>query len=234
MFIWLPPTEAPDSRPVPDEEPENPPSAPNSSVLPDSVPSRAIREFVGMPLRWVQPKWLRRTYELRCGEEILARMPYDDPLWRDEPRGLARTKEGAWSFRGYGTEVTIETDKGDRMLVRGYGGWTGRFTRFHNPTLSLPNGHDYFLKRWGSLHDYFLKRWGWSLTAYYRWLAADGTALVTFSVRPWPQGYMMKIGMKISGQVEVRPPAAALPELDLLITLGLYLARTPAFHMSGG
>ena len=135
----------------------------------------------------------------------------------DGPQGLARTKQGTWSFRGHATQVAIETDKGDRLLVRPYGAqrlFFGFNPPYADPTLSLPNGHSYFLKVWGFLF----------LTVHHMWLAADTTPLVTFSKH---QGLM-----KIGGEVEVHPPAAALPELDLLITLGLYLALTPV--VTGG
>jgi hypothetical protein len=88
MFIWMPPTEAPDSRPAPDKVPENSPGVPDFFVLPD-VPLRAIRDFAGMPLSWVQLKtgFSRRTFELRCGEETLGLvrhmpMPFDPVLSR--------------------------------------------------------------------------------------------------------------------------------------------------------
>src|SRR5262249_8948877 len=156
-FIWMPPMEAPDSRPALDPEPENPPSAPDVFVLPDSVPLRAIRDFAGMPL---QLKIGRPTCELRCGDEILGLLRYRHGWWG--PQALGRTKQGTWSFQGYGSEVAIETDKGDRTVVRPYGArrlFFGPFTRYHDPTLSLPNGHDYFLANWGVLRP------------HYRWLA---------------------------------------------------------------
>jgi hypothetical protein len=119
MFIWMPPTEGPDSRPAANEEPEdqpgNQPSASDFFVLPDSVASRAIRDFAGMPLRWVPLKtdFWQQTYELHCGEEILGLMHCN----LESCRGLARTKEGTWSFRVYRGDrgaVAIETDKGER------------------------------------------------------------------------------------------------------------------------
>jgi hypothetical protein len=87
-------------------------------VLPDSVASRAIRDFAGIPLRWVPLKtnFEQQTYELHCGDEILGLMHGKVNLLSS--RGLARTKEGTWSFRGDRYEVAIETDKGDRTLVR--------------------------------------------------------------------------------------------------------------------
>jgi hypothetical protein len=145
MFIWMPPTEAPDSRPAPGKESENPPSAPDFFELPDSGPLRAIRDFAGMPLRWVQTNavgFSRLKFELRCGEEILGLVRYQG-VESLRPQALARTKQGTWSFRGRSIEVAIETDKGDRTLVRPYGqrrSFGHLTTPYHNPTLSLPNG----------------------------------------------------------------------------------------------
>ena len=132
-------------------ESENPPSAPDFFVLPDSDPLRAIRDFAGVPLRWVQTNvggLSRLKFELRCGEEILGLVRYRSVL-SGRPQALARTKQGTWSFRGRSTEVAIETDKGDLTLVRPYGQrrFFSHLTPYHDPTLSLPNGHDHFLKR---------------------------------------------------------------------------------------
>src|SRR5262245_55395833 len=126
MFIWMPPTEAPDTRSTPDKEPENRPSIPDFFALPDIVPSRAVRDLAGTPLRWVvQIKGNWNTCEMRCqlrhGEEVLGLLRYETLSRWDPPEGMAWTKEGTWSFRGWGTEVAIETDKGDRTLIRPYG-----------------------------------------------------------------------------------------------------------------
>ena len=99
MFIWMPPTEAPDSRPAVDNEPENPPSTSDSFVLPDSVAWRAIRDFAGMLLRWQPLKvdFRQQTYELHCGEEILGLMHcevnrWSSPrAWRGRRRVLGRS-----------------------------------------------------------------------------------------------------------------------------------------------
>jgi hypothetical protein len=105
----------------------------------------------------------------------------------------------------------LKLKKGDRTLVGPY----GLFTPHYNPTLCFPNGHNYFLKKWGF----------W--TTDHTWLAADDTALVTFR-------RAFAIWSRIWGEVEVHPSAAALPELDLLITLALYLAVTPVDSGGGG
>jgi hypothetical protein len=177
-----------------------------------------------MPLRWVvqvKESLLGLTCDLRCelrgGEETLGllRFSFSTRRW-DLPQGQARTKEGTWLFRGYGTEVEIETDKGDRTLVRPYGPprlFRGPFKRFHNPTLSLPNGHEYFLKRSVFLPPH-----------YHEWLTADGTALLNFTFNAVGGPFMQT---RIEGKAEVCPPGAALPELDLLIMLGWYLSLAP-------
>jgi hypothetical protein len=215
MFIWMPPTEAPDNRPAPGMEPRNPPSAPDFSVLPDSAPRRIIRDLAGMPMRWVRLKGgLRKTYELRCGEEILGLVRYESKFW-DGPRALARTKRGTWSFRGYGSEVEIETDKGHRTLVSPYDGERPKWRFRAGPALRLPNGHDYFLKSMGFWHLDLM------------WMAADDTPIVSFRLKH-------SFTTSSEFEVEVHPPAAALPELDLLITLGLYLTLTPSPSLGGG
>jgi hypothetical protein len=210
MFVRMPPTEAPNTRPSPKNapEPENQSSASDFFALPDNVASRAIREFAGMPLRWVPLKanFWRQTYELRCGEEVLGLMHWESYFL--STRGLARTKEGTWSFRGNRYEVAIETDKEVRTLVRLDGWRPSLMPPFRlipwGAMLSLPNGHVYFFKPWGVF------------TISYRWLG--GAPLITASLR---QPFMTP---STGGDVEVHPPAAALPELDLLIALGLYFA----------
>jgi hypothetical protein len=188
MFIWMPPTEAPDTRPAPE----------NLLVLPDRVPLGAIRDFAGMPLRWMRPN---PTHELRCGKEVLGLLRYERTWWGGY-RGLARTKEGTWSFW---SKRIIESDKGDRTLARlSHGPW--------GATLSLPNGREYLL------------RYQEFLPPVHIWVAADNAPLVTFRMR---SDFMWRTELEqIWGEVLVHSPATA-PELDLLITLGWYLIVAP-------
>jgi hypothetical protein len=194
MFVWMPPTEAADTRPALDEEPENPPSAPDFFMLPES-PLRAIRDFAGMPLGWEQGEtgFFRQTFRLWCEEEILGFLRIERNWWGG-CRGVARTKEGAWSFRHSWNQEIIESDRGGRTLARV--SHAGPFMP-RGSTLYLPNG---------KYREFFDRTW----------LAADNAPLVTFKMTHGFKG--------ISSEVEVHPPGAALPELDLLITLGWYLA----------
>jgi hypothetical protein len=99
MFIWLPPTEAPDTREPPSKEPEKPQSG--FFALPDSSPLRAIRDCAGMPLRWVKTNSGGLfgvlsgllEFELRRGEEVLGLVRYRNVLG-GRPEALARTKQG--------------------------------------------------------------------------------------------------------------------------------------------
>jgi hypothetical protein len=156
---------------------------------------KAIREFAGLPLLWVQPKAMQQQFELRCGDEVLAVMRWESS-WRSG--ATAEMAEGSWSFRrqGFRQEVVIEP---------AWGGAAVPTLRRHwgSATLSFPDGHRYLWKRNGF--------WGTKRA----WTAVDGVPLLGFKARP---GFL-----KTGGEVEIYPLAAALPELALLVTLGWYL-----------
>src|SRR5262245_19427121 len=125
MFVWMPPTRASDTRPPPNNESETQPSPPVVFVRRAIVPLRAIRDSPGIPLRWVvQVKedlfglTCDLRCELRCGKETVGLLRYQLLNRREPPDAQARTKEGTWLFRGYGSKVEIETDTGDRRLLR--------------------------------------------------------------------------------------------------------------------
>jgi hypothetical protein len=199
MFIWMPPTKAPVSREGPDKEPEKP----------QSTPTKAIRDFPGLPLYWVP---VQEAFELRCGEEVLAIMRYEQtslwgPWWV-----VAQTTEGSWSFWSNWGQVAIF--EGDRKLAALGSAFWGFGSR---PWLSLPSGDNYLWQ--------FRER-SWTVEAHWG-LTADGSPLVSFKAeRRFLKG--------VQGKVEVQTPAAALPELDLLITLGWYLVVRALQHTGGG
>ncbi len=158
---------------------------------------RAIREFVGQSLLWVQPRAMKQQFELRCGDEVLAVMRWQSS-WRSS--AAVETAEGSWSFRYKGfwhQQVVIESSRGDVAQPTLRRRWTG------SATLSFPDGRSYLWKRrgfWGIKRD---------------WVTADGVPLLSFKT---------KSGLiKTGGEVGVQPFAAALPELALLVTLGWYL-----------
>ena len=157
---------------------------------------KAIREFAGQPLMWVQPKAMKQQFELRCGDEVLAVMQWQNS-WRSG--AAAETAEGSWSYKrqGFRQQVSIETNRADFPVPTLSRRWTG------SATLSFPDGHTYHWKRngfWG------IKR---------AWTTPEGTLLVAFKTK---YGFM-----KTGGEVEIDPFAASLPELSLLMSLGWYL-----------
>jgi hypothetical protein len=157
----------------------------------------AIREFAGKPLLWVQPKAMKQQFELCCGNEVLAVMRWQSS-WRSS--ATAETAEGSWSFKrqGFRRQVQIESNWGDSMPPTLQRRWTG------SATLIFPDGRlSYLWKRNGF--------WGIKRV----WTTMDGVPLLSFKTRP---GFL-----KTSGEVEIDPLAADLPELALLVSLGWYL-----------
>lgn len=53
---------------------------------------KAIREFAGQPLMWVQPRAMKQRFELRCGDEVLAAMQWQSS-WRSG--ATTETAEGS-------------------------------------------------------------------------------------------------------------------------------------------
>jgi hypothetical protein len=157
---------------------------------------KAMREFTGQPLLWMQPKAMQQQFELHGGDEVLASIRWESS-WRS--RATAETAEGSWSFRrqGFRQQVVIESNWGDAELPTLQRSWTGK------ATLSFPDGHSYLWRRNGF--------WGIKRV----WTTPEGEPLLNFTTR---QGFL-----KTGGEVEIAPLAAALPELALLVTLGWYL-----------
>ncbi len=157
---------------------------------------KAIREFAGLPLLWVQPKAMKQQFELHCGDEVLAVMRWQSS-WRSG--ATVETAEGSWSFRrqGFWQQVIIESAWGGAALPTLRRRWTG------SATLSFPDGHSYLWQRNGF--------WGIKRV----WSTVEGVPLVSLKAR---SGFL-----KTGGEVAIQPFAAALPELALLVTLGWYL-----------
>lgn len=160
---------------------------------------KAIREFAGQPLLWVQPRAMKQRFELRCGDEVLAVMQWQSS-WRSG--ATAETAEGSWSYKrqGFRQQVIIQSNGADLLTPTLSRRWTG------SATLSFPDGHSYLWKRSGF--------WGIKRA----WTTPEGTPML---------GFKTKYGLlKTGGEVAIAPFAASLPELPLLMTLGFYLMVT--------
>ena len=158
---------------------------------------RRINEIGSQELRWVQPSVRQSTYELRAGDEVVAAL-----RWQKACGSLAdaTTEDHHWTFKRTGfwhPRVTVRVPGSDADVAIFTARWTG------TGTLELPSERRF---HWGAANAW-QSQWAWQDT--------EGAPLVLFKGR---QGLA-----KVEGQVEITPAAAALPELDLLVTLGWYL-----------
>ena len=78
---------------------------------------RAISSMIGQPLKWSQPS-LRMRYELRTGDELVARLDFRSD-WG--AMAAAESAEGNWTFKRVGfwqNRATIRVaDAGDDLAV---------------------------------------------------------------------------------------------------------------------
>ncbi len=155
---------------------------------------RRIGEVRGQELAWTQTGYYHGEYELQAGDEVVATL-----RWRGGSLGIAETADGVWSFKRPGlrrSRVSIRRAGSGTEIAVFSSSWIG------GGTLELVGGRLFY----------------WSATNLWRsrwvWREANGTELVSLRSRQ---------RIRLSGQVEWSQAAAALPELDLLVTLGWYL-----------
>ena len=161
-------------------------------------------------LRWCQPRLSLGHHELRgAGDEVLGTLGFQAKsavTWgfTDRRRALAEAGPAQWQFSierkgvvgalGLGATVHVTgTDSGE-VAARAF---------FITGILQLTNGRRF---RW---------RGGMTENGPSAFLANSGELLVRFE--------MGSIFDRVNTYVEVQPEAAAVPERQLLIALGLYL-----------
>jgi hypothetical protein len=149
-----------------------------------------------MSLRWVQPRALQPTYELRAGEQVAATLVFCSAF---SSLATGESADGCWTFKRLGfvkTTVRTRGSKTDIALLRnscwGSGGW-----------LEMSDG-----RRFPARTNVWATR--------YQLLTEAGGPLVTFS----------HIGglLRLSGNVVVHEAARSMPELPWLVLLGWYQA----------
>jgi hypothetical protein len=111
---------------------------------------KSINEYMGQELRWVHPHLRRRKYELRAGDEVLARISYTGAL---SSRVRAETAAGLWTFgrTGLRQAITIQeldTDTEPATVKRGMNG---------QATLLFPDEREY---RW-QCSSFWQDAWTW-------------------------------------------------------------------------
>ena len=193
---------------------------------------RLIQEAADQELSWRQPSVLRQEFELRAGEETLATLRWQKAFGS---LALAEAADGRWTFkragfwqprvtvRAAGSDVDIAvfkpegwsgggaltTERGSTFRWAGKGLWRSQWT-WHGPD-------DVELVRFTGGQG--LKTEGWMTLAAVAATLPE-VAQLDDLYRPVPEG-------------ERVPPAAALPELGLLVTLGWYLLVLAAQDAAG-
>src|SRR5438045_4003126 len=67
---------------------------------------KSLNEYIGQELHWVHPNLLSAEYELRAGDEVLARLHWKGAL---TSQVVAETADGSWAIerKGIGQTITV-------------------------------------------------------------------------------------------------------------------------------
>jgi len=120
---------------------------------------KSINEYIGQELQWVHPHLLRPEYELRAGDEVLARLSSKRAL---SSLVRAETANGLWMFERKGTRqaITIKALDAHTELASIKRGMSGQ------ATLLFPDGREYRWQCSSFWHD------------VWTWLNDEGTPLL--------------------------------------------------------
>jgi hypothetical protein len=160
---------------------------------------RPIGDVITQDLTWTRAGAFQRTYELRAGAEVVATVRCAQ--WWDT-RAVVEAGDSRWTVRRVGfwhPRVTVRVVGSETDLATFYARGMGRGMLDLSPA-----------RRFQRVATIFSP----TSSIEWTWQQTDATPLVL--VRPYGL-------MKIRGKVEIKPAAATLPELDLLVTLGWYL-----------
>lgn len=120
---------------------------------------KSINDYVGQELQWVHPHLLSAEYELRAGDEVLARLHCKGAL---SSQVRVETASGLWMFERKGLRQTItvlalDTQAELATIKRGMSG---------QAALIIPDGREYM----------------WQCTSFWRdvwtWVNTEGTPLL--------------------------------------------------------
>lgn len=166
-----------------------------------------LESLTATTLVWTQPKWSADRYELRAGEETLGELYWTKCL-SDE--AIARCGESTWILDrlGFFRDRVAAVERGSGTLAASL-----TFDWLKDGDLVLADGRSYH----------------WYRTRVFdtAWALADKAGGPVFEIQ---------LGMKwFKHQASVRlwPDAQAIPELGLLLCLGLYLSVCTMQDMAG-
>jgi hypothetical protein len=158
---------------------------------------KTIRESIGQELIWVETKLLRREYELRSGNDVLARLRWERVLGF---LATAQSADGLWTFNHKGSlrlSVTVQAAGSDSEIATFRAGWGG------GGFLQFPDGRRFRLARL----SFWRSEWAW--------MDADGRCLLRLKIT--------SASMNTVGRLEIDPTAVSVPDLSFLVLLGWYL-----------
>lgn len=165
---------------------------------------RPIAEVLALPLAFLQPRAIERSYELRAGGELVATLEFQSSFGS---LAVAHAAAETFTFKRVGffsPRATARREGSERDLAVYTPRWTGR-----DGELVLASGEP--------LHFGPANFWG----TRFAFGDADGRTLTTFG--PEPEVHRFSDLFRTQAVVRVDPAAAVRPDLALLVLFGWYL-----------
>ena len=159
---------------------------------------QGLRSVDYRQLMWKQVAFGAREFELRAGADLVGRLYW--PKWLSD-RAVARCVDSNWFIDrlGFFRDKVIVTDLGSRIKVGSFEyNWLG------DGKLSLVNGRAY--------------QWYKTKAFSNSWAFVDQNDVVILEIHDWMRCF------KHEAEVKLRIGVTSLPELQLLILIGWYLA----------
>jgi len=156
---------------------------------------KRLADIVGREMKWTQPSMMKRAFELRDGEDVVAKLTF-----LRSSLASAETADGTWTFKRVGFWVTRATvrDAAEQEIAS-----FKNHTWTSGGTLTLADGRPFRANTnmWNSKYEF---------------RAANDESLVR---------YRKITGLAhFSSWMEITAAGAALAELPWIATLGWYLA----------
>ena len=165
---------------------------------------RPIAEVLSLPLAFLQPRAMERSFELRAGEELVGTLAFRSSFGS---LALARTAESSWTFKRVGSfspRATARREGSEHDLAVYTPRWTGQAGE-----IALDGGERLRFAATGF--------WG----TRFALSGAAGQTLATFG--PEPETHRFSDLFRAQAIVSVDPAASARPDLGLLLLFGWYL-----------
>lgn len=152
----------------------------------------------GNRLQWIHPDVETKEWELRSGDQMMARLEWQPAM--EAAGAVGRSAAGAWNFRQLGflnPHVIVRAQEGREHVARFDATWGG------GGLVEFANGRHF---RWSS--NLWRAEWGW--------LDSSGNHVIRFR-------RSFEVVEKNEGSVEIDPSMLASEATDVLVLLGWFL-----------